>query len=324
VSAARLVVVVPVFNEARVLAHSLPEILACARAAHPGEEVFLVAVDDGSRDASRDVLAAVAAKDGALRFVSFTRNFGKEAAIHAGLSLAVETLKAQLVVVIDADLQHPPSLMEAMVSEWRQGAMVVEAVKRERGRESLLRGLAARVFYGGFTRLSGLTLEQDTDYKLLDRQVVTAILRMGERARFFRGMVRWLGFPGTRIEFDVGERAGGATGWSPWALARYAWRNLTSFSSAPLSLVAGLGGIGLVLGAALGLKALVDWVQGRALSGFSTVILLQIIFSSLVLLCLGIIGSYIARIYDELKGRPHYVLRPEDVARITAPPGEVS
>jgi polyisoprenyl-phosphate glycosyltransferase len=307
-----IALVVPVYNEADLITRSLPEILARARDAAPGSAVELIAVDDGSKDRSRESLAALSAQEPAIRYVSFTRNFGKEAAIHAGLAQALDRTRASVVVVIDADLQHPPELIAQMVQHWRGGAKVVEAVKRARGDEGPLRRLAARVFYSMFTRLSGLRLDQDTDYKLLDREVVAAALALGERARFFRGIVRWLGFPTVQVPFDVAPRAGGATSWSIASLARYAWRNLTSFSSAPLRLVTIFGAVGLVVGAALAVKAVIDKLQGQALSGFSTVILLQVIFSSLILLSLGIIGSYIALIYDELKRRPHYILRPED------------
>ncbi len=307
-----LTLVVPVYNEADLIAHSLPRILAAAQTAAPGARVRLVAIDDGSRDGTRAALAQLEAREPAIRAIGFTRNFGKEAAIHAGVAEALREPGAEALIVIDADLQHPPELMAQMVDQWRSGHEVVEAVKRARGDESALRRWAAGLFYGTFTRLSGLRLDQDTDYKLLDRKVASAVLELKERGRFFRGIVRWLGYPSARVEFDVAPRAGGASGWSLYGLARYAWRNLTSFSSAPLGLVTVFGAVGLGLGALLAAKALLDWFQGRALSGFSTVILLQVIFSSLILLSLGIIGHYIARIYDELKGRPLYILRPRE------------
>lgn len=316
----RIALVVPVYNEADLITRSLPEILARAREAAPGSWVELIAVDDGSKDGSRASLEALAAQDPAIHFVSFTRNFGKEAAIHAGLAQALQRTDASAVIVIDADLQHPPELMAQMLRHWHDGAKVVEAVKRARGDEGPLRRLAARMFYSTFTRMSGLRLDQDTDYKLLDREVVVAALALGERARFFRGIVRWLGFATVQVPFDVAPRAGGSTSWSLRSLARYAWRNLTSFSSAPLGLVTTFGAVGLVVGAVLAVKAVADKLQGQALSGFSTVILLQVIFSSLILLSLGIIGSYIALIYDELKRRPHYIIRPGDLAGTRQPP----
>lgn len=310
---AQIALVVPVYNEAALIADTLPRILAQVRQDAPGAKVCLVAIDDGSQDGTRDALARLALDEPDLLYASFTRNFGKEAAIQAGLQLALDRTEAQVVVVMDADMQHPPALVASLLACWRQGAAVAEGVKRTRpADEGGLRRLAASLFYGAFSRLAGLPLEQDTDFKLLDREVAQAVVRLHERARFFRGIVRWLGHPAARVEFDVPERAGGRSSWSLTDLAAYAWRNLTSFSSAPLRLVAGLGVLGLAIGLVLGAKVLIDKIEGRALDGFSTVILLQIIFSSLILISLGIIGSYIARIYDELKQRPHYVLRPED------------
>ena len=308
-----LALVVPVYNEVDLIAAALPKIIASVQEAAPTSRVELIAVDDGSTDGTRQALAQLAGHHTAVRFISFTRNFGKEAAIHAGLRAAMEMTAAEVVVVIDADLQHPPTLVGDMLGHWRQGYMVAEAVKRERATEGPLRRWAARSFYSVFTRLSGLSLDEDTDFKLLDREVVTAVLQFGERARFFRGIVRWLGYPAARVPFDVAPRAAGNSGWGLIELAQDAWQNLTSFSSAPLGLVTLFGGIGLSAGAMLAGKALFDRFQGTALSGFSTVILLQILFSSLILLSLGIIGSYVARIYDELKSRPHYILRSDDV-----------
>jgi len=313
-----LVLVVPLFNEATLIARTLPQILQQVRAdvqsRTPGAQVLLLAIDDGSRDDTRSVLHDLALHDAAIRFAGFTRNFGKEAAIHAGLRLAVDRFNADVVVVIDGDLQHPPQLVGAMWAHWCDGHRVVEAVKRSRGDEGALRRMAAGLFYDAFSRASGLSLSQDTDFKLLDRSAVQAVLQLGERSRFFRGIVRWLGLGGARVEFDVAPRAGGASGWSLSGLAGYAWRNVTAFSSAPLRIVSLLGAFGLLLGVVLAIKALWDKLSGHALDGFSTVILLQIIFSSLVLISLGIIGSYIARIYDEIKQRPHYVLHPDDEA----------
>ena len=306
-----LCLVVPVFNEAELLARSLPQILAAAEQAAPGATVHLVAVDDGSTDASARCLQELQGLYPQLRVLGFTRNFGKEAALQAGLEYAYAHTGAEVFVVIDADLQHPPTLIGPILEHWRQGALVVEAVKRSRGDENWLRRGLARAFYRIFSRLSGMDMQGATDFKLLDRRVVAEVLVLAERTRFFRGIVRWLGYPAAQIAFDVPVRDAGRSGWGLRALFRYAWRNLTAFSSAPLQLVTLAGVLGLSVGALLVAKALFDKFSGQALSGFSTVILLQVIFGSLVLLSLGIIGSYIARIYDEIKRRPHYVLRPD-------------
>ncbi len=306
-----LCLVVPVFNEAELLARSLPQIFACAEQAAPGATVHLVAVDDGSTDASARCLQELQGHYPQLRVLGFTRNFGKEAAIQAGLEYAHAHTDAEVFVVIDADLQHPPALIGPMLDRWRQGARVVEAVKRSRGDESWLRRGLARIFYRLFSRLSGLPMDGATDFKLLDRRVVGEVLTLAERTRFFRGIVSWLGYPVSRIDFDVPARDAGSSSWGSRALFRYAWRNLTAFSSAPLHLVTLAGVLGLSVGALLGAKALLDKLSGHALSGFSTVILLQVMFGSLILLSLGLIGSYVARIYDEIKRRPHYILRPD-------------
>jgi len=301
--------VVPVHNEAAILATSLPRILGSVRSAAPGVDVRLLAVDDGSTDGSLAVLVELARQDRAIDFVAFTRNFGKEAAIHAGLKVGLDRTDADAFVVLDADLQHPPELVAPMLERWREGYLVVEAVKRDRGEESALRRHAALAFYRLFSRLSKIEMDGATDFKLLDRTVAAELVQLAERTRFFRGMVGWLGHPTASIEFDVPEREGGRSAWSIGSLARYAWRNLTAFSSAPLEFVTWLGAVGLAAGALLALKALFDKFSGQALSGFSTIILLQVLFGSLILLSLGIIGSYIARIYDEIKQRPHFVLR---------------
>jgi dolichol-phosphate mannosyltransferase len=311
-----LALVVPVFNEAALIGSTLPQILERVRAdvqeRTPGARVMLLAIDDGSSDDTRGVLRDLARDNTDIRYAGFTRNFGKEAAILAGLHLAQERYDADVVVVIDCDLQHPPQLVGDMWARWCEGYRVVEAVKNKRGRESLSRRMAASLFYGAFSRASGLPLLQDTDFKLLDRSAVRGVLTLGERSRFFRGIVSWLGFESARVEFDVAPRFAGESGWSTTKLVRYAWRNITAFSSAPLRAVSILGVLGLLLGLALSIKALWDKLSGTALTGFSTVILLVIIFSSLILISLGIIGNYIALIYDEIKQRPSYVLRPED------------
>lgn len=306
----QLCLVMPVFNEAAGLAQAVPRILAAAREAAPGGQVVLIAVDDGSRDTSAEVLDGLAARHPQLEVIGFTRNFGKEAAIQAGLDHGLASTLADVFVTIDADLQHPPELLRQMVEHWRQGIGIVEAVKRRRGDAGRLRGAFAGGFNHLFSRLSGVDIAGATDFKLLDRAVAVELLSLPERTRFFRGIVRWLGHPVVQIPFDVLPRAAGSSAWGWWSLTRYAWRNLTAFSSAPLQLVGLAGVLGLVTGALLAAKALYDKLSGQALSGFSTVILLQVIFGSLLLLSLGVIGSYIARIYDEIKRRPYYVLRP--------------
>jgi polyisoprenyl-phosphate glycosyltransferase len=297
--------VVPVYNEQSIIRANLAEIL---RAAHgDGYTLELIAIDDGSSDASADEISQAATADPRIRLVSFTRNFGKEAAILAGLTEA----KGDAVVVLDGDLQHPPQLIPQMIDFWRKGIYVVEAVKADRGNEAMSDGLFARMFYGMFRRFAGLDLDGHSDFKLLDRLVVDAYLAFPERHRFFRGLIGWAQYPSAQIPFSVPERAGGGNGrWSRLKLLRYAVNNITSFSSLPLKLVSWVGFITLIFGAVVGILSLVKKFEGKAIDGFTTVNLLIVIIGGAILVSLGIIGHYIARLYDEIKGRPTYLIKP--------------
>lgn len=297
--------VVPVYNEEAMIFSNLAAILQAA--AGDGYALELIAVDDGSRDKSAIEIERAMAADPRVNLVSFTRNFGKEAAILAGLAHA----KGEAVVVLDGDLQHPPQMIPQMVNLWRQGLFVVEAVKSDRGNESLHSSLFARGFYSLFQRFAGLDLAGHSDFKLLDRAVVDAYLAFPERQRFFRGIIGWARFPSAQLPFAVPERAGGTgSQWSKLKLLKYAINNITSFSSLPLKLVSWLGLITLVIGGIIGIISLVKKFEGHALDGFTTVNLLIIGMGSAILLSLGIIGHYLARLYDEVKGRPIYLVKP--------------
>jgi glycosyltransferase involved in cell wall biosynthesis len=261
----------------------------------------LIVVDDGSTDGTWRVLQSLRAEMPELHAVRLSRNFGKEGAIAAGLDLA----DGDAAIVLDADLQHPPSLIPEMVRLWRaDGWDVVEAVKSSRGPESWLQRLTTRSFYRLAGRLTGYDLQDASDFKLIDRRVVDAWHRFGERTTFFRGLVAWVGFRRTSIRFDVPPRDDGRSRWSRRALTGLAVDAVTSFSAMPLQLVTGLGLLTLVIAAAVGVQALRLWYEGRALPGFTTVILLQ-----MLMLSLGIIGTYVAHIYDEVKARPRYIVR---------------
>ena len=297
--------VVPVYNEAPTIAANLAVILNAA-AADDWYDLELVAVDDGSADASAEQLALAATVDPRIRPVSFTRNFGKEAAVLAGLREA----RCDAVIVIDSDLQHPPALIPQMLALWRNGVYVVDAVKASRGKESFTQGLGARAFYGLFQRFANLDLRGHSDFKLLDRLVVDTYLALPERRHFFRGIVNWASYPSAQLPFTVAERAGGHTSWSKIKLARYAIDNLTSFSSMPLRCISWVGAATLVLGLVVGAISLIQKLRGEGVEGFTTVNLLIIIMGGSIMLSLGVIGHYIARLYDEIKGRPVYLVKP--------------
>lgn len=297
--------VVPVYNEAPTIAANLAVILNAA-AADNWYDLELIAVDDGSADASAEQLDLAATVDPRIRPISFTRNFGKEAAVLAGLREA----RGDAVIVIDSDLQHPPELIPQMLALWRNGVYVVDAVKASRGKESFTQGLGARAFYGLFQRFANLDLRGHSDFKLLDRLVVDSYLALPERRHFFRGIVNWASYPSAQLPFTVAERAGGQTSWSKIKLARYAIDNLTSFSSMPLRCISWVGAGTLVLGMVVGAISLIQKLRGQGVEGFTTVNLLIIIMGGSIMLSLGVIGHYIARLYDEIKGRPVYLVKP--------------
>ena len=296
--------IVPAYQEERLIASSLGEIRA--RALEAGEPFEIVVVDDGSSDGTWRAIERAREEIPEIVALRLSRNFGKEGAIAAGLDAAT----GDACIVLDADLQHPPALIPRMVQLWRTEEWdVVEAVKADRGRESWSHRFLTRTFYRIAGWLTGHELQDASDFKLLDRRVVDEWRRLGERVTFFRGLVSWLGFRRTRIEFEVPPRQGGGSRWSLRALTRLAVHAVTSFSALPLQIVTVLGFLTLIVAAAIGVQALRLWYTSAALPGFTTVILLQLLIGGFLMMSLGIIGTYIARIYDEVKGRPRYVIR---------------
>ena len=297
-----LSVVIPSYNEEKnipLAAARLGEVLSGA-----GIDYELIFVDDGSKDRTYALICEEARKNKAVRGVSFSRNFGKEAAIFAGLREA----KGDACVVTDCDLQFPPEVIPQMVQKWNDGYEVVEGKKATRGKEKAAHGLFARVFYKLIGRAVGMDMQSSSDFKLLDRKVVDALNALTERDTFFRALSFWAGFRTATVEFDVAERANGQSKWSVRGLIRYAINNLTSFTTAPLRLVTFLGGFLLVCTLVLGVQTLVRFFMGEAMEGFTTVILLLLLIGGSIMVSLGIIGHYIARIYDEVKNRPRYIV----------------
>jgi glycosyltransferase involved in cell wall biosynthesis len=293
----------PVFREG---AH-LSAILAAVRSAlnRCNLPYELVLVDDGSADDTWRIITDEAKTGQEIRALRLSRNFGKEAALCAGL----EHARGDAVIVMDADGQHPPSLIPEMVRTWQSsGADIVEAVKRRRGRESLSSRLGAQLFYFILNKLSGFHFKGASDFKLMNRKAVDAWLKMHERNVFFRGMTVWMGFTTVEIPFEVVPRSAGQSTWSVFKRLKLALIGITAFSSFPLHLVTFAGVVFLGLSVLLGLETLYLKLTGRAVSGFATVILLELIIGSFLMISLGIIGEYLARIYEEVKGRPRYIV----------------
>lgn len=298
-----LSVILPAFNEQDNIRNAFFTISRILEEhAIPFEIIY---VDDGSTDATYAHIQKLAASHPQAKGLSFSRNFGKESAIFAGLEAAA----GACCLVMDCDLQHPPALIPEMYRLWEEGYEVVEGVKSSRGRENPLHTLCARGFYRLISSATGIDMSHASDFKLLDRKAVDALLILPERAPFFRALSSWVGFKTTAIAFEVQERTAGTSKWSLWSLVKYAIRNITSFSGAPMQLVTLLGWIMLLASLVLGIQSLYRYFSGTALEGFTTVILLQLIIGSVLMISLGIIGHYISRIYEEIKARPRYIIR---------------
>ncbi len=296
-------VVMPVYREGSNLIGVLEEIRD--QLYNTGLRFEIVLVDDGSPDDSWAVISEQAGRFRMLRAARLSRNFGKEAALTAGLEMA----RGDIVIVMDADGQHPPSLLPEMIKIWQGGDIdIVEAVKASRGKETLFSKITAWMFYLLWNKLSGFELRGASDYKLLDRRAVDAYLKMQERNVFFRGMTAWLGFRRAQIPFEVAERSGGSSGWSVFRLIRLAITGITAFSALPLQLVTFVGFMFLIFSMIFGLYTLALQLYGLSVSGFATVILLILVTGSLLMISLGIIGVYLERIYEEIKFRPRYVI----------------
>ena len=297
-----LSVVLPSYNEEASIPRAAERITQLLTAADiPFELLF---VDDGSKDGSWAAIQTQAARFPQVRGVRFSRNFGKEAAIFAGLAQA----RGDCAAVMDCDLQHPPEKLEEMYRLWQQGYQVVEGVKVSRGKESPLHTLAVRCFYRAMSGSTGLDMSRASDFKLLDRRAVDVLLAMREKNAFFRALSSWIGFSTAQVEFQVREREAGRSKWSLRSLFRYALTNLAAFSTAPLQLVTFLGVLVLIASVVLSVHSLWQKFTGQALEGFTTVIILILFIGSILMICLGIIGYYIAKIYEEVKDRPRYIL----------------
>lgn len=297
-----LSVIIPSFNEERMIkrtADVIAEILL-----HYDIENEIIFVDDGSQDNTWSVISSIAENSDNIRGLHFSRNFGKESAIMAGLTEAI----GDCCVVLDCDLQHPPQKIVEMYYLWKQGNEVIEGRKHSRGKETTAHGIAAKVFYAIISKATGFDMENASDFKMLDRRAVDVLINMHEKNAFFRALSSWIGFKTAYIEFDVQERKIGETKWSTKALLRYALSNISAFSTAPMQLVTVLGILMLIVTVIFGLISLIEKLMGVAEPGFTTVILILLFSSSIIMISLGIIGYYIARIYEEIQGRPRYII----------------
>lgn len=297
-----LSVVLPAYNEEKSIARAAQTLRTVLKDAEIHYE--LIFVDDGSKDGTWEQIQIQNRENSRVRGVRFSRNFGKEAAIFAGLAQS----EGACTVVMDCDLQHPPEKVVEMYRLWQTGIQVVEGVKTSRGKESIFHAAAAKTFYAILSRATKVDMSRASDFKLLDRRAVDVLLAMREKNAFFRALSSWIGFSTAEVEFEVQPRVEGESKWSLGSLVRYAVTNIAAFTTVPLQLVTFMG-VGVFLASVvLGAHSLWQKLTGQALEGFTTVILLQLLIGSALMFCLGIIGYYIAKIYEEIKDRPRYII----------------
>lgn len=299
-----ITIVVPVFNEAANVAELIRRI---GDALSGGPERFeLLFVDDGSRDDTWATLQSLALTNPKISAIALSRNFGKEAAIAAG----VREAKGDAIILMDADLQHPPEILPSFLEAWRAGSRVVFGLRQDRVGESRSRMGMSKLFYALFKRVSDLQIpEGATDFMLLDRQAVDAVNQLGERNRFSKGLFSWIGFRSTFIPFPVGARYEGVSRWKLIRLGAYAIDAFSSFSSLPLKVWSYVG-ILISLGAILYAVyfAIQTLVFGIDVPGFPSLIISIMFFSGVQLISLGVMGEYLARLFLEVKQRPLYLV----------------
>ncbi len=303
----KISIIVPCYNEESVINHYHSSFLDLWHNSHvlSAYEYELLFIDDGSSDNTPQMIKTLCDRDDNTRFTSFSRNFGKEAAIFCGLKQAT----GDAVIVMDADLQHPLTTIPDMINKWTEGYDIVEGIKSKRGDESLVHGIMAKIFYKICSRITGFNMVDSSDYKLLDRKVVNSLNELTEKLTFFRALSYWVGYNSTSVEYEVAERAGGKTKWNRHSLFKYAINNMIAFTYAPLYIIGLVGILILLIGLVLGIDAIVSYINGNSISGYPSLVILITVATGGIMLSLGIISVYISKIYNEVKGRPRYIVR---------------
>lgn len=297
-----LTVIVPLYNEqecAQVCYERVAEVLT------PVIEFEIIFVNDGSSDNTLPIIQSIAQNDKRLKVISLARNFGQQAAFSAGMEYA----KGNAVIFIDADLQDPPEVMLEFIEKWKEGYQIVYGKRKRRDGESKFKLLSAKLYYKLLHSLADAKIPQDTgDFRLIDRRVADMILKMPEHNRFLRGMTCWTGFKQSCVEYHRDKRFSGETKYSFVKMIRLAFDGIFSFSAKPLKTVAFLGSIVIVIAFLLLVYALVSKFTGNANAGWASIMCAVTFLGGVQLLSLGVIGEYIARIFDEVKGRPNYIV----------------
>jgi glycosyltransferase involved in cell wall biosynthesis len=301
-----LSLVVPFYNEADSLKAFQNAILPCLEVI-PGTAWEIVCVDDGSTDSTLDKLIALAATDPRFRILELSRNFGKEAALTAGIDAA----RGDAVIPIDADLQDPPELIAQMVAAWRAGAEVVLARRSDRATDSAMKRKTAAWFYRLHNRMSKTKIPENVgDFRLMDRVVIDALKQLPERQRFMKGLFAWVGFRTVTIDYARAPRSAGVSKFSGWTLWNFALEGFTSFSTAPLRIWTYLGAFGAVSSFLYAIfTVFYTLIHGISMPGYASLMVVVLFLGSVQLMSIGLLGEYIGRIYLETKQRPAYLVR---------------
>lgn len=297
-----LSIVLPAYNEEKMIKKVYETIRGILKNAEI--EYELVFVDDGSSDLTWERIEQVVVNDPHVVGIHFSRNFGKEAALFAGMAQA----SGEVVAVMDCDLQHPPKLLVKMYQLWQNGFEVIEGIKSYRGKESGFHKKSAVFFNKIMSKIIGINMQNASDYKMMDRKVVDSILAMPERNMFFRATSMWVGFKRTTIDFEVQEREAGESKWNTTTLLKYAFNNIVAFTTVPMQLVTISGALCFLFSILLSIYSFVQYFMGNAVEGYTTLLIVILFIGSAVMLSLGVLGYYIAKIYEEVKHRPRYIV----------------
>lgn len=296
-------IVIPAFNEERGIRQTISKVQDILVAA--GFDYEIIVIDDGSTDHTFKQIRITADVNKHVKGIRFSKNFGKEAAILAGLKASM----GDAVITIDADLQHPPEVIPSMFEKWSQGSKVVHAIKKNRSADKLLNRMLAWLFNAFLSILGTIDIRNSSDFKLLDRDAVKVIVNeIPEHHRFYRGLANWIGFEQTSLYFDVAPRKEGNSKWGYSSLIKLATTATVSFTSLPLRVISLLGAITLIIGFVITIETLWSKYNGTAVSGFATLEITILMVSSFLMISLGVLGEYVAKIYDEVKKRPPYII----------------
>jgi polyisoprenyl-phosphate glycosyltransferase len=295
-------IIIPCHNEAENIDYIIAEIDNHIK--NLNYEFEFTFIDDGSTDHTYKKIMESANKRNNINAIKLSRNFGKESAMRAGIELC----DADAAIIIDSDLQHPPHLIPSLILEWERGANIVDAVKKQRQRENILIKYVSIAFYHLMNNLTNMDFSGSSDYKLIDRKAIDLLKTLNEKNRLFRGLTNWIGLQHCKIEFKVEDRKAGKSKWNLLQLVRLALDTITSYTSRPLHIVTFLGSFTLLFSIFLGLQTLYNKIYGHAVSGFTTVILLVLVLSSIIMISMGILGMYLSKIYDEVKNRPIFII----------------